>query len=652
MVCGLLGSAALTGAGPAAAAAPAWLPAQGISAAVATAAQIGLGARGDGIAVWQRLVDGGPVVEAAAHPAGGAWTAPAMLGAPGERGRAPAVAVDGAGNALAVYERFDGANWRIAAAERPAASGVWSAPVPISPAGQDARDAHVAFDGSGGALVAWEQSSGLSWVVEAATRPVGADWTAPVQIADAGADVRNLQIAMAGDGRAVIVWERVTGLQSAVQAAVRPPGAGPPPAGQTISESGTSALAPEPVIDGAGNVAVAWQAFDGLRGEAVVIDRPAGAAAWNPPVTVSPADEDAHDVRIGVDAGGGATMLWSRLAAGSWTVRSATRSGVGAPWSAPVSVSPPGGSTVQPGGGLAVDAAGDAVTAFAWQPPGAAQSALLGARRPAGGAWLAPVTVAPQADPAAPLLVGDAAGDAVAVWASGGVLQAAAEDGAPPVLGELTLPSSATAGQQATFSTTAVDAWSGMPGGPLWSFGDGGSAAGAAVGHTYDAPGVYPVTLVGIDAFDNVSRVTQILTVGPPATSPLAPTQEAPQAVAPSLRRVAAIPARLHPVGRPTGCRAPAPVGLPAGRCRSGMGVQIQFFMSGPGPIALAIRPASGGRPLASARVDGRAGLNRVRLTGWARGKPIPSGTYRVTLRPGVPPARGATSSIGVVVSR
>jgi hypothetical protein len=260
--------------------------------------------------------------------------------------------------------------------------------------------------------------------------------------------------------------------------------------------------------------------------------------------------------------------------------------------------------------------------------------------------------VAPQADPAAPVLAGDAAGDAVAVWASGGVVQAAAEDGAPPVLGDVTLPSSATAGEQAAFSTTAVDAWSGMPGGPLWSFGDGGSTAGAAVGHTYDAPGVYPVTLVGIDAFGNVSRVTQMLTVGTPATPAREPTEEAPTGVAPSLRRVASIPARLLPLGRPTGCRAPAPVGLPAGRCRSGTGVQIQFFMSGPGPVALAIRPASGGRPLASARVDGRAGLNRVRLSGWARGKPIPSGTYRVTLRPGLPPAAGATSSVGVVVSR
>jgi hypothetical protein len=288
-----------------------------------------------------------------------------------------------------------------------------------------------------------------------------------------------------------------------------------------------------------------------------------------------------------------------------------------------------------------------------WQPPGGAP-ALLGAIRPAGGAWLPPVTVGASADPTAPPeLVGDGAGDAVAVWPVAGTVQAAAADGAPPVLGELTLPAAATAGQPASFATTAVDAWSGMPGGPLWSFGDGVGAAGATVMHAYDAPGLYPVTLVGIDAFGNVSRVSRELTVGPPATAAQAPAQQLPRGVAPALRRVAVLPTRLQPLRPAAACPAPAPVGLPAlVRCRGGQGSELRFFMSGPGPVALAIRPAAGGRALVAARIDGKAGLNRVPLTGWARGRPIPSGTYRVTLRPGLPPARGTAANVGVVVSR
>src|SRR5439155_1250335 len=82
-----------------------------------------------------------------------------------------------------------------------------------------------------------------------------------------------------------------------------------------------------------------------------------------------------------------------------------------------------------------------------------------------------------------------------------------AEDGAPPVLGGLTLPSAAIAAEPVSFTATAFDAWAGLPGGPIWSFGDGVSAAGGTVGHVYDAPGVYPVTLVGIDALGNVSRI-------------------------------------------------------------------------------------------------------------------------------------------------
>ncbi|MDX6645757.1 MAG: hypothetical protein QOK40_1484, partial [Miltoncostaeaceae bacterium] len=311
-------------------------------------------------------------------------------------------------------------------------------------------------------------------------------------------------------------------------------------------------------------------------------------------------------------------------------------------------------SSVQPGGRLAVDAAGNAVATFVWRPPGASASALLGARRPAAGAGMPAVTVAPEADPAAPPdLAGDRAGDAAAVWSLAGAVQAVAEDAAPPVLRELTLPAAATAGELASFAATAFDAWAGMPGGPLWSFGDGVSVAGPAVGHVYDAPGVYPVTLVGIDALGNVARVSRDLAVGPPAAPRAAPAQAAPRPVAPGLRRLAALPARLRPLVPAGGCRAPLPVGLPpAGRCRGGEGIEIRFVLSAPGAIALAVRPAGGGRPLVSARVAGRAGLNSLRLTGWARGRPLPSGVYQVTLRPGLPPARGVASSVGVVVSR
>src|SRR5438105_2245636 len=264
MLCGLLAAAALVGSSAgAAAAALGWLPAQAISAPGAAGAGIALGERGDAVAVWQRAVGDDSVVEAAAHPAtGGGWASPAMLGAPGDEARAPAAAVDGAGNAVAAYERYDRSHWRIAVSTRPATTGAWSAPVDVSAAGQDARDARVALDASGGALAAWERRNGLGWAVEAAARPAGGDWSAPTQLSEAVADARNLQIAMAPGGTAVLVWER-PGLQTAVEAAVRAGGAGPPQAGETISESGASALSPQVAIDAAGNATVAWEDFDG-----------------------------------------------------------------------------------------------------------------------------------------------------------------------------------------------------------------------------------------------------------------------------------------------------------------------------------------------------------------------------------------------------
>jgi hypothetical protein len=604
--------------------------------------------------VWEREIGDLPAVEAAAHPAtGGGWAAPAVLGVPGQRMRAPAAAVDDAGNGIAVFERFDGIHWRVAVATRPVLSGAWSAPVDLSLPGQDARDARVAVDGGGGALAVWQRRNGLSWVVEAATRSAAGAWGAPVQLSDGGADARSVQVALAPDGRAVVLWERLTGLQSAVQASVAPSGGGPLGPAATLSQPGTSALSPRLAMDAAGNAVAVWQTFDGLHGAVRAADRPAGAAAWSPSVAVSPAGEDAREPQIGLDRAGGAMALWSRLDAGLWSVRSALRAPGGGPWSAPATVSSGSGSSAPPAARLAIDASGAAAAIFAWRPPGASVGSMLGARRPAGGEWLAPVTLQEGDDLEAPDLSGDPGGDAAAVWSGGGIVRAAAADAAAPVLGGLTVPATATAGAPVSFSATALDAWAGLAGGPLWSFGDGVSVAGDAVGHVYDAPGVYPVTLVAIDALGNASRVGGQIAVAAPPAPRAAPTQVRPRSSAPTLRRLAALPGRLRPLVPATGCRAPAPVGLPpGGRCRGGTGIQVRFVLSAPGPVALALRPSGGGPALVGVRVAGRAGLNGVRLTGWARGRPLPRGVYRLTLRPGLPPRAGRASSVGVVVTR
>src|SRR5262249_40307259 len=94
-----------------AAAAPAWLQRHDLSAhgEDAAAPRIALDAAGDAVAVWRRFDGADYVIQSAARPAGGSWSAPVDLSAPGEEAQSPQLAVDAAGDAVAVWTRFNGA---------------------------------------------------------------------------------------------------------------------------------------------------------------------------------------------------------------------------------------------------------------------------------------------------------------------------------------------------------------------------------------------------------------------------------------------------------------------------------------------------------------------------------------------------------------
>jgi len=82
---------------------------------------------GDAVAVWRRYDGSDFIVQAAAHPEGGAWTEPDDLSASGQDGTSPVVAANEAGAAVAMWHRSDGAKLRVQAAARQP-EGEWPKP--------------------------------------------------------------------------------------------------------------------------------------------------------------------------------------------------------------------------------------------------------------------------------------------------------------------------------------------------------------------------------------------------------------------------------------------------------------------------------------------------------------------------------------------
>ncbi len=114
-----------------------------------------------------RMVVGGGAGSAWAAPA---WLAPQDLSAAGQKAGFPEVAVDGQGNAIAVWSRFDGTNFIVQAAAARAAGGSFGAPQDLSAAGQKAGFSQVAVGGQGNAIAVWSRFDGTNFIVQAAAR--------------------------------------------------------------------------------------------------------------------------------------------------------------------------------------------------------------------------------------------------------------------------------------------------------------------------------------------------------------------------------------------------------------------------------------------------------------------------------------------------
>jgi hypothetical protein len=135
---------------------------------------------------------------------------------------APQIAVDEDGNAVFVWDRFDGSDdcgggecSRIQARRR-SASGSLSSTQTLSSAGQDAISPQVAVDGAGKATFVWTRGDGTDdceesacYRVQTRTRTAGGTLGSTNGLSHSGWNALAPQVAVDERGNAVFVWERL-----------------------------------------------------------------------------------------------------------------------------------------------------------------------------------------------------------------------------------------------------------------------------------------------------------------------------------------------------------------------------------------------------------------------------------------------------------
>jgi hypothetical protein len=208
----------------------------------------------------------------------------------GQDGFEPQVAVDQSGNAIAVWTRSDGTNFRIESSSR-TPTGPWSSPQTISDANQSASSPQLSLDPSGNAVAVWTRNDGTNLRIQASYRPAGAASTFQMPattVSASGADASAPAVSMDNSGDALVAWQRTDGINLRIQAAIRSPGSG----GSfgtisTLSSAGQDGFEPQvaagPNVDNDG--AVVWTRSDGTnlrvqssrRKDVVGFPRPKGA---------------------------------------------------------------------------------------------------------------------------------------------------------------------------------------------------------------------------------------------------------------------------------------------------------------------------------------------------------------------------------------
>ncbi|HPB30974.1 MAG TPA: hypothetical protein PLB62_05925 [Candidatus Sumerlaeota bacterium] len=256
---------------------------------------------------------------------GGAWTHPVGLSdnisPDGQSAQNPKVAMDDNGNAIIVWNEYDGSRQQIFKSEY--RGGVWTHPTGlldnISPDGSAAEFPHVAMDNNGNAIIVWHQSDGSKNQIFMSEYRKGT-WTYPGSIMDNispdGQNALGAQAAMDNNGNALIVWSQADG--STVQIFMSEYRDGvwthPKVPSHNISPDGQSAGAPRVAMDDNGNAIIAWQQSDGSKFQIFKSEYRSGV--WRHPAdlfdNISPDGQDVWIPHVSMDKNGNVIIVWEQ----------------------------------------------------------------------------------------------------------------------------------------------------------------------------------------------------------------------------------------------------------------------------------------------------------------------------------------------------
>jgi RTX calcium-binding nonapeptide repeat (4 copies) len=334
----------------------------------------------------------------------------------GASGSAPRIASDGAGKIAVVWRESNGDTSSIRAAVR-TAGGVWQPSQRLSAPAVATESPKIAMDSLGNAVAVWQRSSGHDSVVEAAIRPAGGTWSEPQDLSTPGELAYNADVA-ASAGRVTAIWTVLRERRTSIESSSRMVTGSWAPA-ETVSGPVGNASEPKLAMDAQGGAVAVWRWSDGsfLVVQAAVRSE---HGSWSPPEVLSGPGRSASQLHVAMDAEGNAVVGWLRYN-GSWVAAQVTQRPAGGSWELPHNLSERGANA----GGLdlAMNSRGEAVVTWV-QGRFASNADLWSSFRSAGSSGWARVGVTQAWSGLQARVALDEAGNATAVWGGSATVSA------------------------------------------------------------------------------------------------------------------------------------------------------------------------------------------------------------------------------------
>jgi hypothetical protein len=394
-----------------------WKPAQEVPLTSPTAnaddPAIALDSAGNAVAVWIEREAAAVNLASRRYAAAGGWEAGRLVESRTGPAAAPQVAIDSAGHAVTVWAQFLDDRQAVAV-KRQTSAGAWEATVLMDSApGSTVSEPCIAVGAAGSAIASWSQTDG------AFSHPIfshfgsNGSWSPPVTLpGNSAAMLSSPRIGFRPDGSALAVWSQLNPVDARSWSSQYRASTGWGAA--QLTGLGGPATRPRLAVDPQGNALAVWLQFDGTRTSVRASRAPAGGT-WGTAEWIESNDAgDANAPAVAFDGQGNAWAVWTQSDGSRprvWGARF-TANGVWAPAQLIESSDVGSASNAL----LAVDTAGNALVV--WQQHDGRHNNIWASRyTPASGWGRTQAIETYDADHARePALAMDAAGNAQVIW--------------------------------------------------------------------------------------------------------------------------------------------------------------------------------------------------------------------------------------------